>query len=427
VKFERLKAPPYRRFGLWILTFAWANFATASLSSAATLTTLASFNPFDHGANSRADLIADAAGNVYGTTTSLGPSGLGAIFRLDAGASTVTTLVSLNGNKGGSPLGRLIADAAGNLYGTASVGGAGCCGTVFRLDAGMNALTTLTSFIGANGAYPQSGLIADAAGNLYGTTAGGGTSDRGTVFRLQLGANTHETLASFNGSNGAIPVAGLIADAAGNLYGTTAQGGASDRGAVFRLAAGVNTLDALASFTGANGENPRGALIADAAGNLFGTTSKGGSNGLGTIFRLDVDSNTITTLASFNGLNGANPNSGLIADAAGNLFGTTESGGASNLGTVFRLDSGSNSITTLASFNRDNGAHPYAGLIVDAAGNLYGTTSDTVFRLSEAGFVVPEPMSPALMSAASVLLFRRRRVVNNRAALEVPHAQHVIF
>src|SRR5262249_30245973 len=147
-------------------------------------------------------------------------------------------------------------------------------GTVFKLDRGTNAITTLASFDGINGASSYGDLIADAAGNLYGTTVGGGAQGYGTVFEFDRNTNTITALASFDDINGANPYAGLIVDAAGNLYGTAYNGGTNVRGTVFKLTRGTNTLSAFLTFNGTNGGFPHGGLIADTAGNLYGTTSE---------------------------------------------------------------------------------------------------------------------------------------------------------
>jgi len=260
-------------------------------------------------------------------------------------------------------------------------------------------LTTLVNF-GDNwsrvdGFNPFGSLIADASGTLYGTTAHGGSDetfwssyDQGTVFSLTSGG-TLTTLVTFDGSNGAQPRGSLIADADGTLYGTTTGHRDSNRGTVFSLTKS-GTLTTLVSFDGVNGRNPVGSLIADASGTLYGTTSRGGSSDLGTVFSLKSDG-LLTTLVSFDGTNGANPDDSLTADASGTFYGTTSLGGASNMGTVFSLTT-SGTLTTLASFNEANGAAPQGPLIVDAAGTLFGTTTGggasnrgTVFSLTKSG------------------------------------------
>jgi uncharacterized repeat protein (TIGR03803 family) len=248
----------------------------------------------------------------------------------------------------------------------------------------------------ANGANPQGNLIFDAAGNLYGTTYIGGARNMGTVFKLapnQDGSWTESVLHSFNGSDGDEPFAGLIFDAAGNLYGTTHSGGASDLGTVFKLAPnqdGSWTESVLHSFSGKDGDSLDAGLIFDRAGNLYGTTLLGGASDFGTVFKLAPNQDgswTESVLHSFSGSHdGSHPAAGLIFDAAGNLYGTTDSGGKLNLcegdrsgcGVVFKLTpnaDGSWTESVLHSFGVNHyGMYPQASLIFDAAGNLYGTT-----------------------------------------------------
>jgi uncharacterized repeat protein (TIGR03803 family) len=283
------------------------------------------------------------------------------------------------GADGKYPEAGLIRDTDGNLYSTTVQGGASRYGTVFKLD--KNGQTVVHSFTGAgaDGLYPQAGMIRDSAGNLYGTTADGGTYFSGTVFKLEQ-AGTETTLYSFTGgSDGAYPYAGLIQDRAGNLYGTTEWGGNYGFGTVFKLEQG-GTETILYSFTGgSDGAQPLAGLIRDPAGNLYGTTWKGGDlpacygQGCGVVFKLD-SAGTETVLYAFTGgLDGWAPRAGLIRDAAGNFYGTTYAGGAFDLGTVFKLDP-TGTETLLYSFHGPDGSQPYAGLIRDEAGNLYGTT-----------------------------------------------------
>ena len=334
-------------------------------------------------------LIADGNGKLYGTTPCGGTHDKGTVFELPGDSSTISTKVSFNGSNGALPYGGLIADADGNLYGTTYAGGAFGLGTVFKLAKGSNTITTLASFNGRNGANPWGSLIADASGNFYGTTITGGAHSHGTVFELAKDSFTITTLASFNNNNGAYPEGCLITDGGGNLYGTAQCGGLCASGTVFRLAKGSDTITTLASFNGRNGAYPVAGLIADASGNLYGTTGYGGAGNAGTVFKLMKDSGTITTMANFNGRKGAYPYGRLIVDASGNLYGTTRGGGARDCGTVFKLAKDSGKVTTLASFNSINGAYPYGGLIADASGNLYGITVNggvggygTIFKIT---------------------------------------------
>jgi len=351
----------------------------------------------------QAALIRDTAGNLYGTTVSGGNFGQGTVFKLvppAAGATawTETVLASFTGTKGKSPFARLIFDAAGNLYGTTDAGGKYDDGTIFELSppaTGKTAWTEtiLASFNGTNGAHPFGSLIFDAAGNLYGTTTQGGAgSNGGTVFKLAPPAAgqtawTETVLASFAKPGGTDPEAGVIFDKKGNLYGTTTSGGQG--GTVFELsppAAGQTawTQRFLVSLDSTTGFNPRAALIRDAAGNLFGTTQFGGAFSGGTVFELSPPATgqtawSLTVLVSFDATTGGYDSwAPLIFGAAGNLFGTTIYGGSAEAGTVFELTppaSGQTTWTqtTLASLTGTNGSNPAAGLIFDKEGNLYTT------------------------------------------------------
>jgi uncharacterized repeat protein (TIGR03803 family)/autotransporter-associated beta strand protein len=362
-----------------------------------------------------AGLICDAAGNLYGTTSGGGADDQGTVFEVAAGTHALTTLASFNDQDGAQPEAGLICDAAGNLYGTTSGGGADDQGTVFELAAGTDALTTLASFNGKNGdgVLPEGGLVADAAGDLFGTTTCGGAYGDGTVFEVAAGIHTLTMLASFDGPYGAFPEGDLVADAAGNLYGTTKYTDGSGSGlnpfegdgTVFEVAAGTHALSTLAWFGGGaphkgdpwlSGAQPEGGLIADAEGDLYGTTCYGGAYNEGTVFELAAGTHATTTLFSFNGSNGAQPEGSLTADAAGDLYGTTCYGGAYNGGTVFELIPGTHAFATLLTLNCDSGCNPEAGVIADAAGNLYGTApqadccAGTVFEVN-AGWPTPRP------------------------------------
>jgi len=238
--------------------------------------------------------------------------------------------------------------------------------------------------------------FADIIGDLYSTTAFGGGGQGGTVFKLTPnldGTWTESVLHSFTGTDGEHPDAGLIFDAAGNLYGTTFNGGISGGscpsgcGVIFKLrrnSDGTWTESVLHSFTGADGANPFAGLIFDAAGNLYGTTTIGGnpscSNGCGTVFRLTPNSDgtwTESVIHSFANHPAATPFAGLIFDAAGNLDGTTDLGGNAGGGTAFRLTPNSNgswAFRVLHVFQGKSALRPHDNLILDKAGNLFGTT-----------------------------------------------------
>jgi uncharacterized repeat protein (TIGR03803 family) len=312
----------------------------------------------------------------------------------------LTTLGNFNGTDGDGPAGSLLADANGDLFGTTTGGGEHNAGTVFEIAKTATGYastpTTLVSFhFGVPndpiGSFPyRSGVIADADGNLFGTTENGGVNDAGTVFEIAKTAtgyaSTPTTLVSFNRTDGTGPLAGVIADAHGNLFGTTVAGGEHNAGTVFEIAKTAtgyaSTPTTLVSFNITNGSGPFGSLIADAHGDLFGTTTGGGANNDGTVFEIAKTahgySTTPTTLVSFNGTNGALPFGSLITDAHGDLFGTTAEGGEHEAGSVFEIAKTahgySSTPTTLVSFDGTNGAGPWGSLIADAHGDLFGTT-----------------------------------------------------
>lgn len=315
------------------------------------------------GLNPRASVVFDAAGNLYGTTVHGGSHGYGIVFELSPngdGNWAEQVVYSFRGGTDGSyPLANLILDAAGNLYGTTQLGGGsnscnGGCGTVFELipqAGGGWAESILLRFNGTNGAIPDAGLIFDAAGNLYGTTVGGGAYHGGTVFRLRLkaGGGWSEMWYSFNttGTSGYAPQAGVIFDTAGNLFGTTtAGGGAKSCGTIFAIrpkTGGGLQEGVLHRFDNKDGCVPLAGLVLDAAGNLYGTTAAGGAYFHGTVFQLTHQKGgpwQETVLHSFDNHtrpDGFHPFATLILDGAGNLYGTTQSGGADGYGMVFEL------------------------------------------------------------------------------------------
>jgi uncharacterized repeat protein (TIGR03803 family) len=354
---------------------------TVPSAFAQTFTVLYTFTNEAQGWQPEAAPILDAAGNLYGTTLFGGTAGgFGTVFELDTSGNE-TVLYSFSGEPDGEdPNGGLARDRAGNLYGNTLYGGtAGGYGTVFKLDhAGK--LTLLHSFASnPDGADPHGSLIGDPRGNGYGATQYGGTAGGyGTVFKVDA-QGKQSVLYSFAGTpDGEDPEAGLVRDAADNLYGTTVYGGtAGGFGTVFKLDK-TGKLTLLHSFAGTpDGEDPYAGLTGDSAGNGYGTTKYGGAaGGFGTVFKLD-STGKLTLLHSFAGTpDGENPVSGLVVDPAGNIYGTTYYGGTFGYGTVFEIDT-TGKLTILHNFNASpDGANPIGGLTRDAAGNLYGTTSD---------------------------------------------------
>jgi uncharacterized repeat protein (TIGR03803 family) len=326
------------------------------LDPAGNLTVLYNFNEGTPGAFPYAGVIRDSSGNLYGTNSYGGEYAYGNVYMLGP-AGTETVLYAFQGGfDGGNPHAGLIRGKDGTFYGTTTMGGNSNNGVVFKLDpAGKE--TVLYTFCSeancADGANPYAGVIRDSAGNLYGTTAAGGVGGSGMVYKVDT--SSHETvLHSFTGPpDGAVPYAGLVRDSAGNLYGTTAYGGSGSClqfgapngcGVVFKVEpAGSETV--VYSFTGGDdGANPSSSLVLDPAGNLYGTATWGGFNncasgsfsGCGTVFKVSP-AGRLTVLHIFDGFDGGNPYAGLFRDRAGNLFGTTYSGGYTGSGVVFKI------------------------------------------------------------------------------------------
>jgi uncharacterized repeat protein (TIGR03803 family) len=330
------------------------------VSSKGKETVLYSFQGTPDGWSPDAAVVRDAKGNLYGTTeyggksNNCGLGGCGTVFEVSS-KGEYTLLYSFQQSDGQNPYGAVVRDAKGTLYGTTISGGTAGFGTVFELSPN-GIVTVLHSFTGSpDGVAPLGGLIRDAKGNLYGTTEHGGTSTNcgegcGTVFEVSS-KGTETVLYSFQGTpDGQYPVTALLRDAKGNLYGGAVLGGADGNGTVFKVSRkGVETT--LYSFTGgSDGSQPTSALLRDAKGNLYGATGHGGDSncespyGCGVAFELS-SKGTETVLHTFTGPPDAAFPLGLVQDAKGNLYGVSGQGGTSTqcgnypggCGTVFKL------------------------------------------------------------------------------------------
>jgi uncharacterized repeat protein (TIGR03803 family) len=360
-------------------------------------------------------LTIDRDGNLYGTTVYGGttgpncaPKGCGTVFKLKrSGTGWVSTplYTFIGGSDGVAPAGRVIFGPDGSLYGTTLQGGEGnCqylggpytgCGTVFKLRPPARACktapcdwteTVLYRFTGGvdGGISSYGDLVFDQAGNIYGTTISGGSGNGGTVYELtpSHGDCTESTLYSFTeGADGGTPFGSVIFDSAGNLYGTTSYGGKNDLGTVFQLAPSGSGWAETVLYNFKNGDDgsyPFAGLIFDGFGNLYGSTISGGTGGGGTIFTLTPSNGhwTLTTIHSFTGIGG--PAANLLMDVTGNLYGTTVIDGVHEYGSVFKLTH-SNGGWAYNSFHDftfgSDGAYPESNVVFDANGNLYGTAS----------------------------------------------------
>lgn len=342
--------------------------AAARPAIAQTETVLHSFTGQD-GSLPGQRLTADNAGNLYGST--VGNSGyFGSVFELPP-TGQLKVLYRLTQNRLFTT-GKLVL-THGALYGVDQTGGDFGDGSIFELTP-SGGFTVLYSFTGeGDGAYPN-GVVSDAQGNFYGTTNRGGAFGQGTVFEFTPGSGV-TALYSFTGraDGGESFDSALYRDPQGNLYGTTMyDGGIISLGVVFKVTPnGVESV--LHTFTGgSDGAHPKGSLISDGKGNLYGTTSSGEGLGGGTVFRITT-AGVLTVLHTFSGSDGYDPNAGLAMDAEGHLFGTTFSGGSSNDGVVFEINA-EDTETVLHDFSGSDGATPYSGLIIGQHGDLYGTT-----------------------------------------------------
>jgi uncharacterized repeat protein (TIGR03803 family) len=360
-------------------------------SQAQTLTVLHNFTGENDGGNPLAGLTIDSSGNLYGTAEVGGALGYGTVFKLAKSGSgfTFDTLYSFaSGTDGSYPTSRLMPGPGGLLYGvTSGGGGAGGQGTVFSIAPGP-VETVIYRFTNGDGSgeAPSCNLVFDKEGNIYGTTSTGGSNGSGTVFKLVKpqsgGAWTETVLHTFgSGADGQFPIAGVNFDASGNLYGTTSAGGTDGYGIVFELTPSKSgwTETILHNFTnGTDGSVPYGGLIFDKSGNLYGAATQGGVNGGGTVYQLvpSGGSWTFNVLYSVPGWGISGTYRNVSLDASGNVYATTHCDGTNSAGSVFELSPAGTSwnVNTLHNFDGSDGQYVFSSMVFDQHGNIYGTT-----------------------------------------------------
>jgi len=393
----------------------------AFLTLTATAQSLNTLYEFQGGADGGApnELIRDSAGNLYGTTIAGGKTIFGTVFKIDNSGKKTILYNFLGGTDGTEPHGGLVRDAEGNLYGTTEYGGdlsvlcAGMqgCGVVFKVDPTGHE-TVLYSFTGgADGGQPLAGLMLDSAGNLYGTTAGGGIGGCdywavgcGVVFKLDSTGKETVLYSFVGGTDSGVPASPVIGDSSGNLYGLTSGVGAAASGSVFKLDAnGKETV--LHAFSNVpDGSQPYGRLVRDGAGNLYGTTYGGGifdpnncgDGGCGVVFEVTPTGKEHVLYSFAGGPRGWGPLAGLARDKQGNLYGAAALGGAgfACCGVVFELNPKREEILLHTFTGAADGGGPETGLILDAAGNLYGTAGQgtsgngVAFTITPANFKI---------------------------------------
>src|SRR4030095_4657771 len=395
-----MKRPLFR----WILALAGLSLLASSASGGSRHELVASFNapPMEP---AKGSLVLAPDGYFWGTTNKGGAYGSGTIYKIKGDGSEWRTVLSFSDrgttNRGSYPSGGLLDDGSGYLWGTTQDGGANDFGTLFKVNVTTGELTTLIDFTGNGGdhrgSYPSSPLVRDADGYLWGATAQGGTGWVGTIFKFNPNTGTLTTMTDLvnDGTTGYWPIGGIVSDGAGYYWGTTYEGGSHNRGTVFKVEASTGILTYVLSFTSFDpnrGSNPTGAMINNGDGYLWGVA--GGF--WGTIFKINTATGALTTVVEFtnNGATnkGAGPNGSLVSDGAGNFWGTTGTGGANDVGTVFKLNATTGQLTTLVEFTDNGATHrgavPFSGLVSDGAGSFLGTTSrggshgfGTVFKI----------------------------------------------
>jgi uncharacterized repeat protein (TIGR03803 family) len=363
---------------LVLLPLVFASLAITALPAASqTETPLYSFTGTPDGSNPWGGLVRDSKGNLYGTTNSGGTYGAGTVFEITSAGAEKILYNFTGGSDGGYPQTSLILDNEGNLYGTTPA-------NVFEVMADGTEKNLYTFQGSPDGYEPLASLVRDGEGNLYGTTFTGGAYNAGTVFEITA-SGTEKILYSFTGgADGGYPWGGLVR-AEGVLYGAT-NGGGTGYGTVFKLAAnGKETV--LHTFTGSpDGNGPEGNVIRDSSGNLYGTTFHGGSQtttcvfGCGIVYKVSSTGEETVFYNFQGGADAENPTSGLILDSSDNLYGASPYGGTGcggeGCGVVFTISNAGVETMLYSVPGGADGANPVAGVVRDSKGNLYGTAFD---------------------------------------------------
>ncbi|HEV2207706.1 MAG TPA: choice-of-anchor tandem repeat GloVer-containing protein [Verrucomicrobiae bacterium] len=366
-----------------------------------------------NGSFPRGQLLEGQDGFLYGTTYAGGSNNLGTVFKVAKNGAHFSLLHSFN--DGDFPYAGVVQGSNGTLFGTTSGGGTNNGGTLYRINPDGTGFSVLVNFGVTNGdaVAPAAGLAQGADGALYGTASNGGTNNLGAIFKINQDGGNYSLLYSFGSTSGdgTLPFGALVQGRDGALYGTTQSGGTSNLGTVFKLNPDGSGYQILHNFTGpaADGRLPLGTLVQGADDFLYGTTYYGGTNDLGAIFKIDTNGNNYAVLRSFAaGQDGSQPVAGLARGTDGALYGSTRYGGSADSGFVFKLNGDGSGFTVLHVFSQltSDGAQSFAPLLLGSDGALYGTTfyggsfstngaNGTVFRLF--------PFPPAITITAITL------------------------
>ena len=341
-----------------------------------------------NGGSPNGSLIQGTDGKLYGMTSGGGGSDKGVVFSMNTEGTGYSILLNFNGTNGSNPEGSLLQGKDGKLYGMTSKGGSSAnggslgYGVIFRINTDGTGYAIMQNFNNDNGAYPQGSLIQGRDGKLYGMTLTGGNTGYGVIFSINTDDTGFTVLQNFNSTNGASPFSSLLQGADGKLYGMTSGGGGSDKGVIFSMNIDGTGYNILQNFNGTNGYFPYGSLLQGNDGKLYGMTQQGGSSKYGIIFNTNTDGTGYNILQNFDGTNGYFPQGSLIQGTDGKLYGMTYKGGRSiegsygySNGFIFSINADGTGYTIMQNFNNDNGAYPQSSLIKGREGKFYGMTS----------------------------------------------------
>lgn len=374
-----------------VLCLGAAMLASSSAGAAPKFTILQALTTGTGGSPENPPILA-ADGNLYGGACT-GANGYGAIYTIHTGGTGFAVLYAFGGRADGAgPVGQLVQAPGGLLYGTTLSGGQSGQGEVFSYDISSGKFKVVHSFDYADGSTPYDGLVADAEGNLYGTTSAGGSNGVGTVFSIAAGSHKFSLRASLRSATGSAPRSPLAIGPDGKLYGTAAGGGKNNLGTIFRLAATGGAVSDVHDFEGSDGHRPFSGLTLGKNGTFYGTTEAGGTDDYGVVFAFKPVGRDLTVLHRFTLSDGAGPEGKVALDAAGNLLGTTFYGGSGNDGTIWRYAPKRKAFTVLVNLSDSSGGTTNAGLTYAGTKTFFGgvlvdgnnlTQDGAIFRLTE--------------------------------------------